>query len=91
MFGIDNYDDAIKKSITDSGAYINLIIGGWYLRGLLEQFKGVIWKAAAAYNGGPGDVINGYLTMQSRTYYIPIMYYFNFYGEDFPRIDIIEY
>lgn len=33
---------------------INIFLGSWYLRYLLDKFKGDIFLTVAAYNGGPG-------------------------------------
>jgi soluble lytic murein transglycosylase len=35
---------------------VNISLGTWYLRHLLEQFDFDLAKAVAAYNGGPGNL-----------------------------------
>lgn len=51
-----------------------------YLYDLLNKYGGVIWKTAANYNGGGGDVANGFLTAESYLYMAPIIYYFQKYS-----------
>jgi soluble lytic murein transglycosylase-like protein len=38
---------------------VNLEYGSTYLRQLLDRYHGDVQKALAAYNGGPGAVVNG--------------------------------
>jgi len=49
--GIEGYSDDLLFE-----PEINIRIGAWYLRQLLNQFEGSLAVALAAYNGGPSNV-----------------------------------
>jgi soluble lytic murein transglycosylase len=49
--GIEGYSDDLLFD-----PEINIRIGAWYLRQLLNQFEGNLAVALAAYNGGPSNV-----------------------------------
>ena len=49
--GIEGYSDDLLFD-----PEINIRIGAWYLRQLLNQFEGRLAVALAAYNGGPSNV-----------------------------------
>jgi hypothetical protein len=47
-----NLNDVSRKDIFNPG--LNIFLGSWYLRYLLDKFDGDILLAVASYNGGPG-------------------------------------
>ncbi|MBP7868492.1 MAG: lytic transglycosylase domain-containing protein [Firmicutes bacterium] len=49
--GIEGYSDDLLFE-----PEVNIRIGAWYLRQLLNQFEGNLTVALAAYNGGPSNV-----------------------------------
>lgn len=51
QLGISSYSDGLLKEPAT-----NIRIGSWYLRRLMDQYRGDIVIALAAYNGGPSNV-----------------------------------
>jgi len=50
-----NHNQSFNEDALDDPE-VNIVLGTWYLRHLLEQFDFDLAKAVAAYNGGPGNL-----------------------------------
>ncbi|GIP15465.1 lytic transglycosylase [Paenibacillus montaniterrae] len=80
---------------------LNIELGTWYLKHLMEQFEGDMIISIAAYNAGPGNV-NKWLSEktwdgqydtadqipfgETRNYVHKVIYYYNKYKEIYPTL-----
>lgn len=93
--------DAVSDDKLKLDPELNIELGTWYLKHLLERFEGDMIISIAAYNAGPGNV-SKWLSEQTwdgqyesadqipfgetRNYVQKVVYYYNKYKELYPEL-----